>query len=191
MSEAEVLARPTGSCGCGFELVWVEGRWEHNAAPSLWGDDHDTDLPPPTGEAREFWDVRDGVTPPIDGRLPEFRQDIQGKCYGGAYWNDADYRVRMSRTSPTMFLLTLETDDGIPVDEHEFSTDTAQEFTHIAGKYRTSAEVMNGMPLTTELHLRMGNNRNEADLGDILDDMCTWLGYALGYAEWDGGEEWE
>jgi len=30
-------------CGCGQPLVWVDDHWEHNVAPSYWGNDHDPD----------------------------------------------------------------------------------------------------------------------------------------------------
>lgn len=58
----DVTIRPTADCGCGFPLVWVAGHWEHDAAPYLWGDDHDPDAPEPTGPARDYWDSEDGVT---------------------------------------------------------------------------------------------------------------------------------
>lgn len=54
--------RPTDTCGCGSPLIWVGGHWEHDAAPYLWGDDHDAQAPEPTGPAREYWDKEDGVT---------------------------------------------------------------------------------------------------------------------------------
>lgn len=59
---ADVSARPEDVCGCGYTLIWVEGEWQHDAAPSLWGDDHDADAPEPTGPAREHWDRIDFVT---------------------------------------------------------------------------------------------------------------------------------
>lgn len=57
-----VPARPTTFCGCGHEIVWVTGQWEHNVAPSIWGDDHDIDEPAPEGPDREYWDMQDGVS---------------------------------------------------------------------------------------------------------------------------------
>lgn len=54
-------ARPRTECDCGYELVWIVGDWEHDAAPSLWGDDHDPSATPATGPAREFWDGQDGL----------------------------------------------------------------------------------------------------------------------------------
>lgn len=59
--------RPRTDC-CGYDLVWVCGHWEHDAAPSLWGDDHDADAPPPEDEeARRYWDEQDGVIDEEDG----------------------------------------------------------------------------------------------------------------------------
>lgn len=40
---------PTAICGCGFQLIWIDEHWEHDAAPSLWGNDHDPDAEPPKG----------------------------------------------------------------------------------------------------------------------------------------------
>ena len=57
-----VPPRPTAECGCGYELVWCAERWEHNAAPYLWGDDHEPDAPEPmlSDPARVYWDEVDG-----------------------------------------------------------------------------------------------------------------------------------
>jgi len=54
--------RPYGVCGCGYPIVWVCGHWEHDAAPSLWGDDHDPDDMEPVGLDRDYWDEQDGVS---------------------------------------------------------------------------------------------------------------------------------
>lgn len=61
--KADFPARPRTFCGCGYELVWVSGEWQHDCAPYLWGDDHDPhpDEPEPTGLAREYWDAEDCV----------------------------------------------------------------------------------------------------------------------------------
>jgi hypothetical protein len=59
--EKAIDSRPTAICGCGHELVWIRGEWQHNVAPSIWGDDHDPDEPAPTGPARDHWDAIDGV----------------------------------------------------------------------------------------------------------------------------------
>lgn len=55
--------RPRIPCGCGYDLVYISGDWEHDAAPSLWGDDHD-----PDGDFDEadpavirYWDIQDCV----------------------------------------------------------------------------------------------------------------------------------
>lgn len=37
---------PTASCGCGFDLIYTADGWQHQAAPYLWGDDHDADPGP-------------------------------------------------------------------------------------------------------------------------------------------------
>lgn len=70
--------RPTATCGCGFQLVWVEGRWEHDAAPSLWGNDHPAEAPEPTGPARDYWDAEDGVLElydPYGGQKHRYYED--------------------------------------------------------------------------------------------------------------------
>ena len=32
---------PRSTCGCGFTIILTEDGWQHDAAPYLWGDDHD------------------------------------------------------------------------------------------------------------------------------------------------------
>lgn len=79
----DVTIRPTDHCGCGYPVVWVNGHWEHDAAPYLWGDDHEADAPEPTGGAREYWDVEDGVTEAPFGIGPlceEDPEEPQGFC---------------------------------------------------------------------------------------------------------------
>lgn len=61
-------ARPVDTCGCGHPLIWVGGHWEHDAAPYLWGDDHDPDAAKPEGPLREHWDQADGVIDEEDQR---------------------------------------------------------------------------------------------------------------------------
>jgi len=33
------------TCGCGFPILWTGEVWQHNAAPYLWGDDHEARPP--------------------------------------------------------------------------------------------------------------------------------------------------
>lgn len=69
---------PKASCGCGFELIYTAEGWQHDAAPYLWGDDHDADPGQLDDATRlavlrfdlvdEGWDsvaqdLADGVTP--------------------------------------------------------------------------------------------------------------------------------
>ena len=37
---------PTAVCGCGSELIYTPEGWQHDAAPWVWGDDHDPDPDP-------------------------------------------------------------------------------------------------------------------------------------------------
>lgn len=56
-------ARPRTTCGCGYDLVWVDGEWTHDAARELWGDDHSPDPDEePEPQARAFWDREDRIT---------------------------------------------------------------------------------------------------------------------------------
>lgn len=66
MTQLPTKDRPRDSCGCGYEIVWVAGGWEHDAAPSLWGNDHEIDTPEPETEARRHWDEEDGIEPEHD-----------------------------------------------------------------------------------------------------------------------------
>ena len=65
----DVESRPTANCGCGYPLIWIHGAWEHDAAPSLWGGDHDAHADEPLTDARRYWDEQDGVVPPVRRKL--------------------------------------------------------------------------------------------------------------------------
>jgi hypothetical protein len=60
--------RLRSNCGCGVEVIWTPQGWQHDAAPYIWGDDHDVDLPDPSPEhpAVKYWDIMDGVREPDD-----------------------------------------------------------------------------------------------------------------------------
>jgi hypothetical protein len=51
-------------CGCGYEIVWTDDGWQHDAAPYLWGNDHEPDNPEPdpTDPRRLYWEREDGYT---------------------------------------------------------------------------------------------------------------------------------
>ena len=46
-----------------MDVVWTPEGWQHDAAPYVWGDDHDVDTPDPDPDnpARKYWDIEDGV----------------------------------------------------------------------------------------------------------------------------------
>lgn len=61
-TDGDMNVRPRTVCGCGYQLVWTDGEWQHDAAPSLWGNDHDPDAEPPAeGEGRWHWDEADCI----------------------------------------------------------------------------------------------------------------------------------
>lgn len=56
-------------CGCGYELIFTEEGWQHDAAPYLWGDDHDPDPDDEAVKLARRWEVERCEHRPDD--LPE------------------------------------------------------------------------------------------------------------------------
>lgn len=46
---------PRTDCGCGYEIIFTPEGWQHDAAPYLWGDDHDPDPGPAEIAFAEQW----------------------------------------------------------------------------------------------------------------------------------------
>jgi hypothetical protein len=112
------------------------------------------------------------VRPPV----PAFTKDVTGKYFGGAYWNDADYRVIVETMDGTgeNFLLRVESDTGYSVNEIEFNDTQADRLRDLA---RTSEEADDeGLGLSREIHWHIGDDRNDVDLTmNDLEELAEWI----------------
>lgn len=111
------------------------------------------------------------VRPPV----PAFTQDVTGKYFGGAYWNDADYRVTVETDDTTEnFLLRVEDSSGAEITEVAFNDTQADRLRDVA---RTSEEADDeGLGLSREIHWHVGDDRNEVDLDmNFLEALAEWI----------------
>lgn len=134
------------------------------------------------GYLRSIAAEENGTTEETD--VPDFVKDMGGKYFGGAYWHNADYRLIVKATSPTMFLLIVEDSSGAMAFEHEF-TDTQAD--RLRDLVRTSEEADDeGLGLSRELHWRFEVDRTQVDLDlNTLDEIAEWIDTVFDAA--DGG----
>ena len=190
--------RPTASCGCGYDLVWVNGQWEHDAAPSLWGGDHDPDAPEPVDLDRVFWDEQDlGPSKPVM-KVPPFQMDAAGEYTGDAYPRPEEYRIHMvEETGTDNMLLSVEDHAGNEVIETLTITPELADgiigmaqIDHGLGGYEDDWKIPAGMDRT--ITWTLGDNATYLALSKgHIDEIASWLRFATGEEEWDGGDEWE
>jgi hypothetical protein len=132
--------------------------------------------------------------------LPAFEKDVQGQYYGGAFWDDDDYRIKIVTTDGTgeKFLMTVETSDGTEVSQIEFGAAEADGIARMAstdhglGGYEDDWTIPMGMGRTLTWTLPMDNDSHTVVVHeDVIDEIADWLEYATGEKTWDGGEVWE
>jgi hypothetical protein len=113
---------------------------------------------------------------PVRPPVPAFTKDVTGKYFGGAYWNEAEYRVIVETMDSTgeRFLLRLESDTGYSVNEVEFNDTQADRLRDVA---RSSEEADDeGLGLSREIHWHIGDERNEVDLDvNFLEELAEWI----------------
>jgi hypothetical protein len=113
---------------------------------------------------------------PVRPPVPAFTKDVTGKYFGGAYWNEAEYRVIVETMDGTgeRFLLRLESDTGYSVNEVEFNDTQADRLRDLA---RSSEEADDeGLGLSREIHWHIGDERNEVDLDvNFLEELAEWI----------------
>lgn len=109
--------RPRTSCGCGYDLVWVTGQWQHDAAEAFWGGDHSTDgidEPALNDAGRIEWDVEDGVCKLEDARAMELEDGSVYRDYGDDDWTLA---ATVTRHGDTMLIVTEDgTETSLDID---------------------------------------------------------------------------
>lgn len=126
----------------------------------------------------ELADLRRETDEPTTPRkpVPAFTKDVEGKYFGGAYWDEAEYRVVVETMDGTgeQFLLRVETSSGAEVASIEFNDTQADRLRDVA---RTSEEADDeGLGLSREIHWHVGDDRNEVDLDmNFLEELAEWI----------------
>jgi hypothetical protein len=188
--------RPTDSCGCGHEIVWVGGHWEHNVAPYIWGDDHDIDTPAPEGEARKEWDHYDLGLPLKGLTVPPFEMDVAGEYQGNAYPEQREYRIHMIESAYGISM-GVEDSSGHEVGTQDFSVMQAEgiiQMAHTDHSIDAYGDV--NVPSGFGREIAWVLDTADADVyirlsEDQISEIADWLEYATGEAEWTGGDSWE
>lgn len=131
--------------------------------------------------------------------LPAFSKDVPGQYFGGAFWDNDDYRVRIETLDATgeKFLLTVETSDGTVIGQSELSREEADGIQkmgttmHDIDVYEDDWKFPKGMSRVLTWTLPTDSDHtvvlNEGD----ISEMAVWFDYAMTDKVWDGGEDWE
>jgi len=132
-------------------------------------------------------------------KVPDLQIDLEGRAYGGAYWDDAEYRFCAVRLPDEQVRMWLENSSGSILDDRTLTTRQAGALMLMDDRPVTIAQ-SGASPLVGELPglgISMvfcwiwGDSENEVDLGNSLEEIQEWLKFAIGGKPWDGGEEWE
>ena len=130
--------------------------------------------------------------------LPDFQKDVEGQCYGGAFWSPAEYRIRIVQITPgDRFQMTVELGDGTKVGETTLSDAEADGIIrmgstdHSLSGYEDDWKIPAGMDRVIEWTLQTDINHTVRLDENVISEIGAWFGFALGFEVWDGGEEWE
>jgi hypothetical protein len=131
--------------------------------------------------------------------LPALVKDVSGQYYGGAFWDSADYRVKIVTLdgSGENFRMTVESASGSEVGTYEFGKAEADGITRMAstdhdlGAYEDDWAIPLGMRRTLSWTLPTTDDHLVVVEQDVIDEIADWLEYATGAKTWDGGEDWE
>ena len=131
--------------------------------------------------------------------LPAMVKDVPGQYYGGAFWDSADYRVKIVTLdgSGENFRMTVESASGGEVGTYEFGMAEAEGIARMAstdhglGAYEDDWTIPFGMArvLTWDLPTIMDHLVTVDE--DVIEEIADWLEYATGEKVWTGGDEWE
>jgi hypothetical protein len=131
--------------------------------------------------------------------LPAMVKDVSGQYYGGAFWDSADYRVKIVTLdgSGEKFQMTVESASGGEVGTYEFGPAEAEGIARMAstdhglGAYEDDWTIPSGMGRTLSWSLPTVMDHLVVLEQDVIDEIADWLEYATGEKTWDGGEVWE
>lgn len=129
--------------------------------------------------------------------LPDFQKDVTGEYSGNAYPETHEYRIRMVQINDgTEFVLTVETSSGDEINVVPLTEEDADgifkvaETSHSLDVYEDDWKIPEGIERSVHWDLSDAENFIRLD-ADGIDEVASWLEYALGLKVWDGGEEWE
>lgn len=129
----------------------------------------------------------------VPKKVPDAVFDLEGKSFGGQYWNEETFRITLVDLGETWGVY-VEDQSGGRVNAIE---GLGAEEAEIVRRFAGNAVDRSGSPL---LHLssvaiwELGNGQSETvELRDF-DEVGAWLSYWTGETEWDwteSGTEWE
>jgi len=130
--------------------------------------------------------------------LPAFAKDVSGQCYGGAFWDSADYRVRIKEVQH-VYHLTVENSSGHRVGEMVIDDGIADGIARMASTdhglsgYEDDWTIPPGMERVLTWVLPMNDETHSVVLNEaVIDEIAAWLEYATGEETYDGDpENWE
>jgi hypothetical protein len=131
------------------------------------------------------------------GGLPDLQIDITGEYYGNAYPENREFRVRLTVDPSDAVVLHLEDSNGYPVVDaitiSEEEADGIQKVattSHSLDVYEDDWKIPVGIERTVcwtlgdaEVSVRLDESK--------IDEIATWLRFAVGDEEYTGGEVWE
>ncbi len=131
--------------------------------------------------------------------LPALVKDVSGQYYGGAFWDSADYRIKIVTLdgSGENFRMTVESASGGEVGTYEFGLAEAEGIARMAstdhglGAYEDDWTIPSGMGRTLSWSLPTVMDHLVVLEQDVIDEIADWLEYATGQKTWTGGDEWE
>jgi hypothetical protein len=131
--------------------------------------------------------------------LPAFVKDVSGQYYGGAFWDSADYRVKIVALDGTgkNFRMTVETAGGSEVGEYEFGMAEVEGIARMAstdhglGAYQDDWTIPFGMGRVLTWDLPTIEHHLVTVDEDVVEEIAAWLRFATGEDEWTGGSDWE
>ena len=129
--------------------------------------------------------------------LPAFTKDVTGQYYGGAFWDSADYRVRIKEVQH-VYRLMVEDPAGTMLADVVLDQSMVEGILRMASTdhdlsgYEDDWVLPVGMRRTLSWDLPVGDDHsvvlNEAD----IDEVAAWFEYATGEETYDGDpENWE
>jgi hypothetical protein len=100
---------------------------------------------------------------------------VEGREFGGQYWGDATFRVKLTHPTAETYGLVVEDSSGTEVgDAIVFDYNQADRLVALANTSEEADDA--GLGLTHEFHWRLGDSENEVDLtSGHLEQIAEWI----------------